>query len=163
MIRLGNSVLCCALALGCASTSMSVKEKDSKYEAVAVDMKQTNEDAGLTGRDKKLNAAAKSSGTKAIDFEDILTQLSRGARVYPSYKGDTFEGFKIAGVRPNSIYVRYGVKNGDVLKRINGLTLDNVNRLLEAYGSVQQAKFAEVELLRNDQPITLRIKLPLIH
>ncbi len=52
------------------------------------------------------------------------------------------------------------MENGDVVDRINDLPLghSNPDRVFEAYELVKKASYAEVELLRSGQPITIRIE-----
>ena len=130
---------CCVLALGCATTSGGARPSGGGHGAPSVAGEQN------------------STGETAPD--DLVDELLRGARLVPEYKADTFDGFKLAGVRPGSLYARYGIQNGDVMKRLGGLTLDRPERLQEALDLVNEAGHADMELLRGDELMTLRVEL----
>ena len=41
------------------------------------------------------------------------------ARIVPSFKDGVAQGFKLFSIRPDSIYSKIGIQNGDVIKRIS--------------------------------------------
>jgi general secretion pathway protein C len=45
------------------------------------------------------------------------------------------------------------MRNGDVLRRINGFTLDDPTRALEAYNHLRSASRIELEIERDGQPV----------
>ncbi len=86
---------------------------------------------------------------------DLLMQ----ARVVPAIRDGAPQGFKMFSIRPGSLYSRIGLQNGDVLLRINGLSLGSVERGLEAFQTLRDASRIELELERNGQPMRLTYSL----
>lgn len=82
--------------------------------------------------------------------------VSRGARLVPSRKGDGFDGFKLYGVRSGSLFAQLGLKNGDVMRRANGLSLASPQAALEAYSAIKGADAVSLEITRAGAPMTLR-------
>lgn len=82
-----------------------------------------------------------------------LNQIATQARVVPSFTDGKARGFKLFAMRPDSIYSRLGLKNGDILQRINGSTLDDPMRAMEAYHSMKGASRIELEIERDGQPL----------
>ncbi|MGZ3457378.1 MAG: type II secretion system protein GspC [Archangium sp.] len=82
-------------------------------------------------------------------------ELIMQARVVPAFRDGAPQGFKLFSLRPGSLYARIGLQNGDVLRRINGLSLDGVERALEAYNKLREASRIELDVERNGQPLRL--------
>jgi general secretion pathway protein C len=88
------------------------------------------------------------------DVENTLANLSQvamQARIVPTFRGGSSQGFKLFAMRPDSIYARLGMKNGDILQRVNGLTLDDPTRALESYARLRSASRIELEIERDGQ------------
>ncbi|HZH79333.1 MAG TPA: type II secretion system protein GspC [Archangium sp.] len=77
-------------------------------------------------------------------------QLLMQARVIPSH-----QGFKMFSIRPDSLYARIGLQNGDVLQRINGLTINNVQDGLMAFHKLRESPRIELEVERNGQSMRM--------
>lgn len=82
-----------------------------------------------------------------------LDQLSTQARALPAFENGQSVGFKLAAIRQNSLFSKIGLQNGDVLKRINGLTLDAPDRVLEAFTKLREAKHIELDIDRGGGPV----------
>jgi general secretion pathway protein C len=88
------------------------------------------------------------------DVENTLANLSEvamQARVVPSLINGASKGFKLFAMRPDSLYTRLGLKNGDILQRINGSSLDDPTRALDAYHQLRGASRIELEIERDGQ------------
>ncbi|MBI3990844.1 MAG: hypothetical protein HY350_01720 [Candidatus Omnitrophica bacterium] len=57
---------------------------------------------------------------------DILSQ----ANIAPYQPSGTVEGFKIDNIQPGSLYEEYGLKNNDVIKRVNGEVIDSMEKAI---------------------------------
>lgn len=82
-----------------------------------------------------------------------LNQIATQARVVPSFTDGKPRGFKLFAMRPDSIYAKLGLRNGDILQRINGSTLDDPMRAMEAYHSMKGASRIELQIERDGQPL----------
>jgi general secretion pathway protein C len=106
------------------------------------------------------------NGIKALgenDYEVPRTEIDRTlanlndvamqARIVPAFKDGQAQGFKLFSIRPDSIYSKIGVQNGDVIKRINGFELNSPEKALEVYTKLKEASRIEIELERNGSSI----------
>lgn len=59
-----------------------------------------------------------------------LNQVIQQSRMVPNYENGQVNGFKIFAIRPESIFEQLGLKNGDVIQRINGVTVDSLEKAL---------------------------------
>ncbi|MGA9521379.1 MAG: type II secretion system protein GspC [Myxococcaceae bacterium] len=82
-----------------------------------------------------------------------LNDIAMQARIVPSFKDGVAQGFKLFSIRPDSIYSKIGVQNGDVIKRINGFDLNSPEKALEVYSKLKEANRVDLELERNGSTI----------
>ncbi|MCY1081087.1 type II secretion system protein GspC [Archangium lansingense] len=92
------------------------------------------------------------------DLDVVLanpSELLMQARVIPAMRNGEPQGFKLFSIRQGSLYSRIGLQNGDVLQRINGLSLASAERGLEAFQKLRESSHIELEVERNGQPMRL--------
>jgi general secretion pathway protein C len=102
------------------------------------------------------------SGIKALDDNNYevprnevdralanLNDLAMQARIVPAFKDGQAEGFKLFSIRPDSLYSKIGIVNGDVIKRINGFEMNSPEKALEVYTKLKDANRIDIELDRN--------------
>ena len=82
-----------------------------------------------------------------------LNQIATQARIVPSFKNGVANGFKLFSIRPNSLYSKIGIQNGDVIRRINGYEINSPDKALEIYSKLKEANRIEIELERRGQSI----------
>jgi general secretion pathway protein C len=83
------------------------------------------------------------------------TPIMRGGRLGPYIKDGKPLGFKFYSVRANSAYAKIGLQTGDVLQSINGFEITSPDKALEVYTKLKSATSLSMNILRNDQPMTL--------
>lgn len=82
-----------------------------------------------------------------------LNEVAMQARIVPAFKDGQAQGFKLFSIRPDSIYSKIGVQNGDVIKRINGFDMNSPEKALEVYSKLKEANHIVIELERNGASI----------
>lgn len=80
-----------------------------------------------------------------------LSALGREARIVPNYKGGKYEGFKLVGVRPGSLYRAIGIRSGDVIKSINGNEINSPNKAIELFDKLKNSSNVELSIERRGQ------------
>ena len=83
-----------------------------------------------------------------------LNDVAMQARIVPAFKDGVATGFKLFSIRPDSIYSKIGIQNGDVIRRINGFEINSPDKALEAYAKLKEASHIEIEIDRNGSPLT---------
>ncbi len=78
-----------------------------------------------------------------------LNDVAMQARIVPAFKDGQATGFKLFSIRPDSIYSKIGVQNGDVIRRINGYDLNSPEKALEIYSKLKEASRIDIEIERN--------------
>ena len=88
-----------------------------------------------------------------------LSELGRQARVVPNYRNGKYEGFKLVGVRPGSLYRSIGVRSGDVIKSINGKPIDSPNKALDLFEQLKNSSNINLEIELRGQPKQLNYSI----
>jgi general secretion pathway protein C len=102
--------------------------------------------AGIKALDENTYEVPRSEVDRAINN---LNDLAMQARLVPAFKDGQAEGFKLFSIRPDSLYSKIGIVNGDVIKRINGFDMNDPAKALEVYTKLKDAPRIDVELDRN--------------
>ncbi len=79
------------------------------------------------------------------DIDTIATQ----ARSVPVIRDGRMQGLRLFGIRPESVYQRLGISNGDVITRINGEQLDSMSKGLQLFARLRDARRIDVEFERS--------------
>lgn len=96
-----------------------------------------------------------------IDGEFLTSQLAnmnelmQQARTVPSYQNGKSNGFKLFSIKPNSLYQKIGLQNGDVISKINGYELNSPDKALEVYAKLKDAGSIQVEVKRRGRDMTM--------
>ncbi|HWN68535.1 MAG TPA: type II secretion system protein GspC [Haliangium sp.] len=85
--------------------------------------------------------------------------VARGARIVPSVKDGQPNGFKLYAIRPNSVYAKLGMRNGDTISSVNGFDLSSPDKALEVYTKVREASNLSVSVIRRGKPQTLNYSI----
>ena len=81
-----------------------------------------------------------------------LNHLATQARIVPARKEN---GFKLFSIKPGSIYKKIGLKNGDIIKSINGIDLSSPDKALEAYQRLRSADKLSLDIVRRGKKESL--------
>jgi general secretion pathway protein C len=85
-----------------------------------------------------------------------LNELFTQARAVPytSPEGDA-QGFRLFSIKPQSLVDRIGLKNGDIVQRVNGVEISDPTTAFGLLQELQGHSQVRVDVLRNHQPVTL--------
>lgn len=85
-----------------------------------------------------------------------LGSLGQQARVVPNYHNGKYDGFRMIGMRGDSLFAGIGMKNGDIIKVINGNRIDSPNKALALYEALKNKSRLTVQIERGGMLKTLR-------
>jgi general secretion pathway protein C len=85
---------------------------------------------------------------------DNIGQAMTDARLLPSMKDGKVEGFKASEVKPAGIFGMIGIKNGDILLRINDFPIDSPEKAIQSFVSLKGQNKIRLDLIRDGQPAT---------
>ena len=81
--------------------------------------------------------------------------LASAARFVPSVGCGQMIGIRLYAIRPASLLARLGLRNGDKLVRVNGISLSSPETALRLYAMLKTAPFVRLELERHGERTTL--------
>jgi type II secretion system protein C len=81
--------------------------------------------------------------------------LATSARFVPSIKDGKPNGFKLYAIRPQSIFGRIGLQNGDTIKQINGSDMTTADAALSLYTKLRNASHLSVQVERRGETVAL--------
>ncbi|PKL51422.1 MAG: hypothetical protein CVV37_06545 [Nitrospira bacterium HGW-Nitrospira-1] len=69
------------------------------------------------------------------------------------------EGFILSEVKPGGIYQSLGLRNGDVLLRINEYNINSPETALQAFTAIKGIDRAQLDILRNNTKMTMTYQI----
>jgi general secretion pathway protein C len=87
--------------------------------------------------------------------EPSLEPIVPEVRFVPAFRDGVAIGFKVFSIRPDSIYATVGLKNGDVIRLINGNDLSSPENALEIYAKLKSAARLDIVVDRAGDTIHL--------
>jgi general secretion pathway protein C len=86
---------------------------------------------------------------------DNMNHLFTQIRAVPHFEGGRSTGFRLFAIRQNSIFDKIGLKNGDVIQRVNGADLSDPARALALFQQLRSERDITVDIIRNKESKTL--------
>jgi general secretion pathway protein C len=87
--------------------------------------------------------------------EHILTD----ARLLPNFKDGKQEGFTISEVVPDGLYDNLGLKNGDVLLKINDLKISNPEVAIQAMSALRGMNRINLDVVRDGKNMSMNYQI----
>lgn len=102
-----------------------------------------------------------------VDFNNTISalitdrKLMENLSVTPNVIEGKVEGFKVSNLPEDSLPYKYGLRNGDIVKRVNGVIIDSINTAFKVYNQIRNSntQIVTVEILRDNKPILLTYRL----
>lgn len=107
-----------------------------------------------------VTVASTGAGSYVIDQRALNATLDNpakamsDARLLPSQKDGKVEGFRASEVKPNGVFAMLGIKNGDVLLRLNDFPMDSPDKALQSFIALKGQSKLKLEVIRDGQPQT---------
>lgn len=80
-----------------------------------------------------------------------VTKLMTEIAIVPHMEDGEPAGLAMSKIKPNSIFRRMGLRNGDILKGVNGQEIRSVDDALKLYENLKEAPNVNVQILRRGQ------------
>lgn len=85
----------------------------------------------------------------------LFTQM----RAVPNMKDGAADGFRVFAIRRNSLFQKLGLKNNDVVQRVNGMDLNNPARAMGLLEELKGETRLTVDVMRGGEPRTLTYEI----
>ncbi len=88
-----------------------------------------------------------------------IPRLMRDIKIIPHFAKGKPQGMRLSKVKEGSIFQKAGVKSGDVVKGVNGMTLNTPHQIFRAYRELKNQNSFQVEIVRDGEPAVLNYRL----
>jgi general secretion pathway protein C len=88
-----------------------------------------------------------------------LDQLMEQARIRPHIEEGQPAGISITGIKPNTIFRRMRLRNGDIITGVNGAPVESVEDAMRIFGDLSSASEVQLEIKRRGRERTLNYKI----
>lgn len=90
---------------------------------------------------------------------DAPGKIMSDAKMLPAMKDGKVEGFRASEVKPEGVFAAIGLKNGDVVKRVNDIPLTTPEQAMQAIAGLKGQTSVRIELLRDALPMSLAYEI----
>jgi len=90
---------------------------------------------------------------------DNLSQILAQTRLTPHFTAGQPDGFMITNIPKNSFLDRIGLRNGDIMKAINGQKFNTLEEVFQAYRQMQTESLVQLEVGRSNRSETLTYEI----
>ena len=88
-----------------------------------------------------------------------LDQLMDQARIRPHIEEGKAAGISITGIKPNTIFRKMRLRNGDIITGVNGAPIETVEDAMKIFGDLSSAAEVQVEIKRRGRKRVLDYKI----
>jgi len=131
--------------------------KDGQLEIIELENRtQSN------GSSSVQTSTAESIEVKEAELDQALENLPMlltQARAVPYFEQGKAVGLRLFAIKSDSLFEKVGLRNGDILKTINGENLGDFSKALTLFERLKRERSIKLELVRNRQPITYNYQI----
>lgn len=88
-----------------------------------------------------------------------LDQLMEQARIRPHIEDGQPAGISITGIKPNTVFRKMRLRNGDIITGVNGAPVESVEDAMRVFGDLSSASEVQVEIKRRGRKRVLNYKI----
>jgi len=93
--------------------------------------------------------------TAVKDANTLMKQI----RIRPHFKNGKPDGFRLTGIRPNSIFYNMGLKSGDIIMGVDGKDIESVDDALKFYQNLQSSSKVQLQIKRRGRLKTIDYRI----
>ena len=126
----------------------------------------TMEESAASRRDKG-RGPSKSTGrgsTITVNRKDIqsslkdINKLMSEVRIRPHFKDGQSDGLSVSRIKGGSIFSKLGLRNGDIVQKINGEPINSPDEVLALYEKLKSGSRVSLEVTRKGEPKTMNYR-----
>ena len=132
--------------------SLSLKTEELKEQPAGPG--ESGGSRGLNGGDSRIVSR------KTVDQHlNSLPQVLKQAKTAPYIKNGQQAGFKVVELDGSSVFSDLGLKQDDVIRAVNGISIRNNREALQAYQDLRAATAFQIDILRDGREVTLNYSI----
>ena len=88
-----------------------------------------------------------------------IDQLMDQARIRPHIEDGRPSGISITGIKPNTVFRKMRLRNGDIITGVNGTPIESVEDAMQFFGDLSSAPEVQLEIKRRGRKRVLNYKI----
>jgi general secretion pathway protein C len=88
-----------------------------------------------------------------------IDQLMEQARIRPHIEDGKPSGISITGIKPNTVFRKMRLRNGDIITGVNGTSIESVEDAIRIFGDLTSAPEVQLEIKRRGRKRVLNYKI----
>ena len=123
------------------------------------------EDPSKSGNGKGRSAASGSQTSIRVRRSDIersmrnINTLLSQVRIRPHFRNGEPDGLSISRIRPNSIFTKLGLRNGDVVQAIDDTPIQSPDDILSLYEKIKSGSRISIQITRRGRQKTINYEM----
>ncbi len=126
----------------------------------------TMEESAASRRDKgrRPSTSTERGSTITVNRKDIqsslkdINKLMSQVRIRPHFKDGQSDGLSVSRIKGGSIFSKLGLRNGDIVQKINGEPINSPDEVLALYEKLKSGSRVSLEVTRKGEPKTMNYR-----
>ena len=133
--------------------SLECPDPDAKTKKRSAPVRYT----GATKKEGEFAVKKVSDSEFVVDESEVenalgnINQLLTQIRVVPNFQDGKPDGFKVFAIKPDSIFAKVGLKNGDVIRKVNDNDISSPEKAFQIFQELRNEKNLSIEISRRGQ------------
>ncbi len=147
---------------GIESSKIYLKKNSETFTLNLYEKKEFSAAEKPAGVESTSGGVVKKSISRAEMQQKVMNDIDnamQGIQAGPHRVNGQIEGFKIIRIRPYNILYEYGIRSGDIIKRINGKKVDSTEKMFNMWQGMKNESKMVIDVDRNAQIITFELNI----
>jgi len=126
----------------------------------------TMEESAASRRDKRRRPSKSTArgSTITVSRKDIqnslkdINKLMSEVRIRPHFKDGESDGLSVSRIKGGSVFSKLGLRNGDIVQKINGEPINSPDEVLALYEKLKSGSRVSLEVTRKGEPKTMNYR-----
>ena len=105
-------------------------------------------------RGKTITVSRKDIQNSLKDINNLMSQV----RIRPHFKDGKSDGLSVSRIKGGSIFSKLGLRNGDIVQKINGEPINSPDEVLVLYEKLKSGSRVSLEVTRKGEPKTMNYR-----
>lgn len=144
------------------TSKILLKKKSEVYTLNLYEKKDFVATAKPADTDTASGGVVKKNISRAEMQQKVMNNIDnamQGIQAGPHRVNGQIEGFKLIRIRPYNILYEYGIRSGDIIKRINGKKVDSTEKLFNMWQGIKNESKMNIDVERNGQIMTFEMNI----
>jgi len=148
--------------IGIESSKIYLKKNNEKFTLNLYDKKDITPSENPVKTEASSGGVIKKNISRAEMQQKVMNDIDnamQGIQAGPHRVNGQIEGFKLIRIRPYNILYEYGIRSGDIIKRINGKKVDSTEKLFNMWQGMKNESKMVIDVERNGQIVTFEVNI----